>query len=120
MIKVTAPSDRAVILSSTSGATFSLEAGETIAIPPYFAPIAAEYGCAVVHLTEAEPPPAVPESERKSLLLAAVRKVIEKGDPNEFTANGKPRKAAVQALVTFDFTGGELAETVDYAIANPA
>lgn len=114
MIKVVAPKGRAVHLSSTTGATVHLAAGESRVVQPMFAPLAAKAGCAIQPVEGGSvPDPGPGDDERLEKLEDAVRVVVDKGDPDDFTNSGKPRKAAVQALVDFDFTTGEMGDAFD-------
>lgn len=121
MIKVTAPKDRSAHLASTGGFTVHLGPGESRNVPLYFAALAAKKGCAIEPLSDepGEPPVGAPPSdtERLAALSEAVRLLIEEGNPDNFTANGPPRKAVVQGLTSVEFTSKELADVYAEVVA---
>lgn len=120
MLKVTAPSDRHVVLATTAGVTIRLEAGESRVVQPFMAPFAAAAGCTINPADSADPRVS-PEfsAERLDQLIEAVRVVVGEANEADFTSMGRVRKSAVQALVDFDFTTADLNRAFD-AVAQEA
>lgn len=117
MIKITAPKGQAVRIASTTGVVVYLQPGESRTVQNYFAVLAAEAGCSVLAVEDnAEVAVEAPQFDKAAELQAAVKQLTEEGDPANFTASAKPRKAAVQALVDFDFTASELTQAFEAAL----
>lgn len=119
MVVVTAPKDRAVHLSSTGGSAVYLEAGETLALPDFFAVLAVAAGCAVVPQGAKQPvqePTQEEVSSRDEKIADAVRVIIDGGKKEHFTLQGKPRTAAVEEILGFDVSAQEVADAYEALI----
>ena len=68
-------------------------------------------------VTEAPPSPRLStEEETASQVLDAVRTLVARGNPADFTALGKPRTASVKKLVDCDFTGADVQRAFEQAM----
>lgn len=112
-MKVTAPSKHSVRLASTNGVVIRIEAGESRNVPAGLATKAAEQGCKVEPVKDEDdedPDKAQVQDdvERLKELQRAVDTVVERGDPEDFTATGRPKKVAVSKETTVEFSSQEL------------
>lgn len=139
---VQAPEDRDVRVN-VPGATIHLKAGQKRRLPKHLALAAGAKGCYVLpddgtpdeDLNKAPAPAGEagdPESDedgidvdlggeyeetaRHDAIKAAVRAVIERGDPKDFTAAKAPRKNVVRSELSFDVSGDEIDAAIHEAV----
>lgn len=70
-------------------------------------------------LEQPEPVVAVKRSTEEQVadkVLDAVRELVARGNPNDFTQLGKPRTASVKKLVDCDFTGADVQRAFEQAM----
>jgi hypothetical protein len=106
-IKITAP-NRPVRISTTAGVVLSLKPGEVRYVQPFMATRAASAGCAVGASEEPKPDP-----ERAAQLREVVQMLIDEGNPDHFTSNGRPRLNIVRAMLDFEPSTREVGEAFD-------
>ena len=119
MIKVVAPKDRDVRLSSTAGPVIHLRAGQEKVLPPLFAPIAAVNGCSVLpvdgeKLEVPEVPAGPSDEDRMAKLIEVAEVLLDENNRENFTTQGRLRKQAATGLVDFEFTSEELNAAADH------
>ena len=109
---------RIVAKDGTMCMTF--EAGQTKSVPRLMFSEAIHAGLVPEEPLEyKEPTPVLrksTEEETASAVLEAVRILVARGDPNDFTQLGKPRAASVKKLVDCDFTGAEVQTAFEQAM----
>lgn len=111
-MKVQAP-DYAVRLASTAGVTLNLAAREVREVPSFLVAVAFEKGCTPAG-GESAPAPNVDDVPvgpgRESLICEAIERVVERGDPGEFTKADppRPRKGSVEKEAGFAVTVAEI------------
>lgn len=118
MIEVTAPAGREVHLASTDGCVVHLSRSETRKVPAFLGSLAAEKGCTVRPLdskttVEDVTKPELSTDERAAAIKDVVKLLIDRGDPNDFTPQGKLKKAAVEKHVDFKTTSSEVNDIYD-------
>lgn len=106
-MKVVAPPQGAHLASPT-GAVFVLKPGETRDIPPYLEKLAYEKGC-----KPANDVPAPPTQDDRELIKQAVADMVAEGNPDHFTANGRPKIALVRARSGADASIAQVNEVFD-------
>lgn len=85
-------------------------------VPDELVPVAQQCGCAVK--TEVEPTPPAPLTDdgltlsRAEEVKEAIKQVIEKNDPKDFTQGGLPRTAAVKQVMKGPVTNEEIIEAL--------
>ena len=101
------------------------EEGETKAIHRKLWPAAVAAGLVPeapenLEKKDTEKPPEQPKQSKEELvaagLLVAIKEMIVRGDPKDFTVVGLPRTAAVKKLVDFDFTAQEVQRAFELAV----
>jgi hypothetical protein len=98
----------------------NFEAGQTRSVPRVLFPEAIRAGLVPEGpLEEIEAEKAVrksTEEETADAVLDAVRTLVARGNPHDFTQLGKPRTASVKKLVDCDFTGAEVQTAFEQAM----
>lgn len=104
---------RSVRLALRTGSSVVIQPGETRRVRPALAKAARHTrGCRVERVVdepEANPAPvqeAAPDREARA--YEAVYTVMRRGNPDDFTQQGRPKKSAVRALVDFEVTLEEI------------
>lgn len=101
---------RIVAADGTMCAVF--EAGETRTIPKALFEEALKYGMMPDGPLDAAPPPEPPKPPQEEIvadgLVVAIKKLITRGNPDDFTIVGQPRAASVKKLVDFSFTSKDV------------
>ena len=114
---------RIVAANGTKCAEF--EPGQTMAIhrdlwgPAMTAGLVPESPEVLAKESAKETKPAPKKSKEEMIhegLLEAVRELIAKGDPKDFTVVGLPRTASVKNLVDFDFTARQVQQAFEIAV----
>jgi len=86
----------------------NFEAGETRTIPKVLFDAALQHGLIPVKSLQAAPMPEPVKPPQEEIvadgLIEACKKLITRGNPDDFTVVGQPRAASVKKLVDFSFT----------------
>jgi|GEM_PF-4051493 len=119
-MKVTAPFTKDIHISSTSGCSVYVPAGQSKDVPAYMAHLAVAKGAAVQPLDGSQAPAGseVEQAERQQKLRDAVKAFIDGAEPDDFTANGRPRKQRVQEMVGFSVSAEEVNDVYERIMAS--
>ena len=119
IVKFTSPRD--ILLVAPNGSRCQrFEAGQTSNVHSSLFDVALAAGLIPEEEMEIAPPPAVtkPVSEATVTagLIDAVKKLIIRANPADFTMVGNPRSSAVKKLVDFNFTVKEVERAFEQAM----
>lgn len=113
--KFTSPRDITLVAPDGSRCQH-FEAGETALVHEKLFSVAIDKGLVpqnpddLLDAPKVQAPPPPREITNAQGLLVALREMIARGNPADFTPTGRPRAASVKKLVDFDFTQKELYE----------
>ena len=108
-VSVPANREQPVRLATRTGASVVIQPGEKRQVRPALAKVAkAKRGVRVEEakggpepVTASKPTPE-PTVDHEAEVFKAVQALVQKGDPADFTAQGRPKKLAVRRLVDFE------------------
>lgn len=105
--------NRTATLSSKTGHSIEFKEGEPTYVPPVLHKEALGFGAqpidGEVEFEEPAGPVVVTDVEARNELISTVLESLrEKNDPEDFTATGYPKVAAVKALTGFDVAAEEV------------
>jgi hypothetical protein len=108
------------IVADNGTKCMNFEAGETLNVHRDLFPAAIRAGLVPEGpLEEQVPEPAErksSEEETADKVLEAVRQLVARGNPADFTQLGKPRAASVKKLVDCEFTGADVQRAFEQAM----
>lgn len=124
--EVSVPRDRKrpVRLALRTGSSVVIQPGEKRQVRPALARVAKQTrGCQVKRVTstdsttEPQSDDATPAVvDREAEVRKAVEAVMHRGNPDDFTQQGRPRKTAIRALVDFEVTLEEIDEAFNQLV----